>query len=66
MRKGTSLNLGQATISRRVRRGVHWVHVHPSPPGKKFRSEMSIRGEKVTPRYVGKKERARSEQIQQN
>ena len=30
----------------------------PPPPhlGKKFRSEMSKRGEKVPPRYVGKKE----------
>ena len=48
---------------------VHWVHVHPPPPpnlGKKFRSEMSNRGEKVPPRYVGKKEYARSAQIPQN
>ena len=30
---------------------------------KKFRSEMSKRGEKVPPRYVGKKECARSAQI---
>ena len=28
----------------------------PPHPGKKFRSEMSKRGEKVPPRYVGKKE----------
>ena len=48
--------------------GMHWVHVHPPPPhpGKKFRSEMSTRGEKVPPRYVGKKECARSAQIRQN
>ena len=48
--------------------GVHWVHVHPPPPhlGKKFRSEMSKRGEKVPPRYVGKKECARSPKIRQN
>ena len=32
---------------RRVRRGVHWVHVHPPHLEKKFRSEMSKRGEKV-------------------
>ena len=40
-----------------------------SPPphlGKKFRSEMSKRGEKVPPRYVGKKECAHSAQIPQN
>ena len=45
-------------VRRRVRRGgVHWVHVHPPPNlGKKFRSEMSKRGEKFQPRYVGKKE----------
>ena len=37
----------------------------PPPPhlGKKFRSKMSKRGEKVLPRYVGKKECARSAQI---
>ena len=31
--------------------------MHPPPPTwkKKFRSEMSKRGEKVPPRYVGKK-----------
>ena len=54
--------------SRRVRGGgMHWVHVHPPPhPGKKFRSEMSTRGEKVPPRYVGKKECARSAQIRHN
>ena len=44
--------------------GVHWVHVHPPPPplhlGKTFHSEMSKRGEKVPPTYVGKKECARS------
>ena len=33
--------------------------------GKKFRSEMSKREEKVPPRYVGKKECARSAQIRQ-
>ena len=38
----------------------------PPHPGKKFRSEMSTRGEKVPPRYVGKKECARSAQIRQN
>ena len=40
----------------------------PPPPhlGKKFRSEMSKRGEKVPPRYVGKKECVRSAQIPQN
>ena len=37
-----------------------------SPPAKKFRSEMSKRGEKVPPRYVGKKECARSSQVPQN
>ena len=40
-----------------------------SPPphlGKKFRLEMSKRGEKVPPRYVGKKECARSAQMRQN
>ena len=41
------------------------VHMNP-PPGKKFRSEMSKRGVKVPPRYVGKKECARSAQIRQN
>ena len=48
--------------------GVHWVHVHPHPNlGKKFRSEMSRkRNDKVPPRYFGKKECARSAQIQQN
>ena len=46
--------------------GVHWVYVHPPHLGKKFRSEMSKRGEKVPPRYVGKKECARSAQIPQN
>ena len=47
--------------------GVHWVHVHPPPHlGKTFRSEMSERGEKVPPRYVCKKECARSAQIPQN
>ena len=36
--------------------GVHWVHVHPPPPGEKvpLRSEMSKRGEKVPPRYLTK------------
>ena len=38
----------------------------PPPPGKKFRSEMSKREEKFPPRYVGKKECARSAQIPQN
>ena len=33
---------------------------------KKFRSEMSKRGEKVPSRYVGKKECTRSAQIRQN
>ena len=44
------------------------VHVHPPPPhlGKKFRSEMSKRGEKVPPRYVGKNECVRSAKIRQN
>ena len=39
-----------------------------APPhlGKKFCSEMSKRGEKVPPRYLGKKECARSAQIPQN
>ena len=39
-----------------------------APPhlGKKFRSEMSKRGEKVPSRYVGKKECAHSAQIRQN
>ena len=48
--------------------GVHWVHVHPPPPhlGKKFRLEMSKGGEKVPPKYVDKKECARSIQIRQN
>ena len=49
--------------------GVHWVHVHPPPHlGKKFHSETEIskREEKVPPRYVGKKECARSAQIRQN
>ena len=47
--------------------GVHWVHVYPPPNlGKKFRSEMSKRGEKIPPRYVSKKECARSTQIPQN
>ena len=38
------------------------------PPhlGKKFRSEISKREEKVPPRYVGKKECARSAQIPRN
>ena len=31
------------------------VHVHHPHLGKKFRSEMSKKGEKVPPRYVGKK-----------
>ena len=44
---------------------MHWVHVHPHL-GKKFRSEMSKRREKVPPRYVGQKECARSAQIRQN
>ena len=59
----------QVDLCRRERRGKrHWMHVHPPPPhlGKKFRKEMSKRGEKVPPRYVGKKECARSAQIQQN
>ena len=39
----------------------------PPPPHleKKFRSEIFKRGEKVPPRYVGKKECARSAQIRQ-
>ena len=39
-----------------------------APPhlGKKFCSEMSKRGEKVSPRYIGKKECTRSAQIPQN
>ena len=50
-----------------TRGGVHRVQVHPPPHlGKKFRSEMFKRGEKVPPRYVGKKECARSAQIRQN
>ena len=50
----------------RTQGGVHWVHVHPSSPhlGKKFRSAK--RGEKVPPRYVGKKKCARFTQIRQN
>ena len=48
---------------RHVCRGVHWVYVHLE---KKFHSEMSKRGEKVPPRYVGIKECARSAQIRQN
>ena len=38
----------------------------PPPPEKKFRSEMSKRGEKVPSGYVVKKECARSAQIRQN
>ena len=40
----------------------------PPPPhlGKTFRLEISKRGEEVPPRYVGKKECARSAQIPQN
>ena len=34
--------------------------------GKKFPSEMSKRGEKVSPRYIGKKELALSAQMPQN
>ena len=37
-----------------------------TPLGKTSRSEMFKRGEKVPPRYVGKKECARSAQIRQN
>ena len=41
--------------------------VHPPPHlGKKLRSEMSKREVKVPPRYIGKKECARSAQIPQN
>ena len=41
---------------RRVRRGsALGARALPPPLGKKFRLEMSKRGEKVPPRYVGKK-----------
>ena len=40
--------------------GALGARVPPLPPGKQFRSEMSERGEKVPPRYVGKQECARS------
>ena len=58
-------------LSRRVHRGgggALGARAPPPPPhlGKKFRSEMSKRGEKALPRYVGKKECARSAQIRQN
>ena len=46
--------------------GALGARAPPPPPEKKFRSEMSKRGEKVPPRYVGKKECARSAQIRQN
>ena len=55
-------------IQVRTQGGVHWVHLAPPPPhlGKKFRSEIFKREEKVPPRYVGKKECARSAQIPRN
>ena len=54
--------------TRRVRRGGALGARAPLPPHleKMFRSEMSKREEKVPPRYVGKKECARSAQIPQN
>ena len=44
--------------------GLLGARAPPPPPhqGKKFRSEMSKRGEKVLPRCIGKKECARSAQ----
>ena len=43
---------------RRVRRGVHWVHVHP-PTWKKSSAQKCLKEE----RKLGKKECARSAQI---
>ena len=41
---------------------MHWVHMHPPPPGKKFRIEEK----KFRPDMSVKKECARSAQIRQN
>ena len=52
--------------ARTQERGALGARAPPPPPphlGIKFRSEMSKRGEKVPPRYVGKKECTRSAQI---
>ena len=55
-------------IYKRVRKGGAVGERAPLPAHleKKFRSEMSKRGEKVPLRYVGKKECACSAQIRQN
>ena len=55
-------------LQARTQGGALGARAPPPPPnlGKKFRSEMSKRGEKVPPRYLGKKECARSAQIRQN
>ena len=52
-------------LQARTQGGALGAHAPPPPPGKTFRSEMSERGEKVPPRYVGKKDCARSAQIRQ-
>ena len=73
--KGIKLNFKVAIQSNRNIPGVYaggggaQGALAPPPPshlGKKFRSEMSKREEKVPPRYVGKKEFERSAQIRQN
>ena len=54
-----SSKVSLTTRDRRVRRGGGGALGARAPPpphlGKKFRSEMSKRGEKVPPKYVGKK-----------
>ena len=56
----------QTTVHRRVRRGRALSARAPPHLRKRFRSEMSKRGKKVPPRYIGKNECALSAQIRQN
>ena len=53
-------------LQARMQGGALGARAPPPPLEKKFRSEMPKRGEKVPPRYVGKKECARSAQMPQN
>ena len=54
-------------LQARTQGGALGARAPPTPHlGKKFRSEISKRGDKVSPRYIGKKECARSAQTPQN